>query len=90
MKIKVIPTDSELPVFEAEVIREYSRNSICHYGIKHKDYKGFQFDDYSRPNNYSRQYAQERAYRGYMIGKKNKQTIECNVKVIYSDDERKS
>lgn len=88
MKIKVIPRDTDIGTFELDVIRVYGRGSICQYGVKHKDYKGFQFDDSFRPNDFTKVGAESRSFNGYMIGKKGKQTIECYIRVKYADDER--
>jgi hypothetical protein len=81
MKLTVIPTDSDILPFEVEVTKEYSQGSNCTYKVKHKEFKGFQFDDSDRPKNYKPEYVETITFHGYMIAKKGFDTIECYIKI---------
>ena len=84
MKLLIIPlSGDDSDFFEVEVTREYGNGSINQYGVKHKDYKAYQFDDYDRPDNYQKDWAQTKFFHGFLIGKKGKSHLECNIKVIY-------
>jgi hypothetical protein len=86
MKLLVTPC-GETESFEVEVKRHYGRGSIYQYGVKHKDFKAFQFDDYYRPNDYVKEVRHTKAFHGFLIGKKGKQHVECYIKVIEDETE---
>ena len=69
MKLKVTPTDGT-ESFEVEVKREYGRGSLYQYGIKHKEYKAFQFGDRERPSHYAKEHVGSVSFHGFLIGKK--------------------
>ena len=87
MKLKVTPTDGT-ESFEVEVEREYGRGSLYQYGIKHKEYKAFQFDDRERPSHYAKEHVGSVSFHGFLIGKKGISPMECYIKVI--EDEPKN
>ena len=73
MNIIITPSDGSTP-FESEVIKIQSGN--IQYKIKHSQYLGFQFDDWDRPSNYFKPYAETKSFHGFLIGKHKKQSIE--------------
>ena len=85
MKLKVTPSD-RTESFEVEVKREYGRGSLYQYGIKHKEYKAFQFDDSERPSHYAKEHVGTVSFHGFLIGKKGISPTECYIKVIYDED----
>lgn len=81
MKIIVTPVDGES--FELDVVKTNRNGAIVNYKVKDKRYLGFQFDDSDRPGNYVKEYAETLSFRGYLLGKKGYETIECRIKVKY-------
>ena len=87
MKLKVTPTDGS-ESFEIEVKRVYGSGSVNQYGLKHKAYKAFQFDDRERPSHYAKEHVGSVNFHGFLIGKKGISPMECYIKVI--EDEPKN
>jgi hypothetical protein len=86
MKLKVTPSDGSEP-FEVEVKRQYGSGSINQYGIKHKEYRAFQFDDRERPSHYAKEHVGSVSFHGFLIGKKGISPMECYIKVIEDEPE---
>jgi hypothetical protein len=83
MILHIIPSDTSIESFDVIVTKERGRGCRCQFGIKHKDYIGFQYDSSNRPGDYSKEWAETLSFHGFLIGKKGKNHLECYIKVIF-------
>lgn len=71
--------DDKEPI-ETEVTKHNGR--VVQYKFESNTYIGFQFDDYHKPEDYTKENRTVRAFRGYLIGKKGVRHEETRMKII--------
>ena len=89
MKIQVKIEDE--PIFEIEVIKEYTYSQINDYALNHPNYKRFQYDS-QRHSAYIKEARENIWLNGYLIDYSKKQgesgrVLDCRIKLKYSEEE---
>ena len=87
--MRILVKIEDKPIFEIEVIKEYTYSAINDYELKHSKYKKFQYDS-AKHSHYIKEARENIWLNGYLIDSIKKKgeagrIVDCIIKMKYSD-----